>query len=309
MAIKDYDRSLNRLIMILHKLWKDERPTIDELAEEFQVSKRTIQRDVHQRLSVFYIDKDSSTGRLKFMDGHKLESSLIDDEMLALVLSVPLITDSTPQMESIASNILYKLVHPSLRNPYYIKPNGFQQIDMDDPKMNLIEDAINDQKKLSIQLESGHEHRVEPYKIIAFDGIWYLLARDEYDEKIKTYFVHKIINVTLDTGFFSLDEPFINMIKKVQTPWFEEAHKYDVKIEVSSKIAHYFELKRHLPSQKIEEKRSDGSIIISFSVSHDEEVDNLIKSWMPDIRVLSPKNMQKRIRQELRDYLALLEDC
>jgi predicted DNA-binding transcriptional regulator YafY len=68
MAQKSYDKALFRLISILSMLTKDERPTISSLAEEFNVSQRTIQTDVYKRLSGFDITKDR-VGRLVFRDG------------------------------------------------------------------------------------------------------------------------------------------------------------------------------------------------------------------------------------------------
>lgn len=308
MAIKDYDTSLNRLIMILHKLWKDERPTIDELAEEFKVSKRTIQRDIYQRLCVFYIDKDPKDGRFHFVDGHNLDSLLIDDEMLALALSVPLTYGSGTHMSEMGNNVLKKLLHKSFHNPYYIKPEGFECIDMDSVIMNTIEDAILKMQGIYITLNDTKIMLVEPYKIIAFDGIWYLLGKDSDDGKIKNFFIHKILKVELHEQAFTIKQSVSELIDKVQTPWFVDAHKFEVVIEVSSKIAHYFELKKQLPSQLIDEKKEDGSLIISYLVSHEEEVDNLIKSWMPDIHVLKPLDFKNRIISELENYLLLLKD-
>lgn len=74
MSQKNYDKALYRLISILAMLAKDERPTIAELAEEFNVSIRTIQTDIYTRLHQFHIKKDS-LGRLKFEEGFTLLSS------------------------------------------------------------------------------------------------------------------------------------------------------------------------------------------------------------------------------------------
>ena len=68
MAQKSYDKALFRLISILSMLTKDERPTISSLAEEFNVSQRTIQTDIYKRLSGFDITKDK-VGRLVFREG------------------------------------------------------------------------------------------------------------------------------------------------------------------------------------------------------------------------------------------------
>ncbi len=71
MAQKSYDKALFRLISILSMLTKDERPTIDSLSEEFNVSKRTIQTDIYNRLSGFDITKDKF-GRLVFREGFNI---------------------------------------------------------------------------------------------------------------------------------------------------------------------------------------------------------------------------------------------
>jgi len=54
MAYKhDYDKILTRLSKILSKLYAGEALLVTELADEFNVSKRTIQRDLNDRLSSF----------------------------------------------------------------------------------------------------------------------------------------------------------------------------------------------------------------------------------------------------------------
>ncbi len=71
-----YDKALYRLVGIIAMLLKDERPTIKSLAEEFNVSVRTIQKDIYERLVQFNITKDA-LGQLKFSD----EFSILDMNM------------------------------------------------------------------------------------------------------------------------------------------------------------------------------------------------------------------------------------
>ncbi|MBD3842663.1 MAG: hypothetical protein IE909_12420 [Campylobacterales bacterium] len=85
---KHYDSSLFRLISILRKLSLDERPTTQELANEFNVGIRTIQKDFSERLLEFPIEKDSQK-RFKFIDGFTLDQTgLSSDEMILLQLSL-----------------------------------------------------------------------------------------------------------------------------------------------------------------------------------------------------------------------------
>lgn len=303
MAHKDYDRTLNRLIINLHKLWKDEHPSIGELAEEFQVSPRTIQRDIYQRLSVFHIDKDPITGSFHFVEGHKLETLLMDQEMMSLALSIPLTYGTNEKMRDVGHSILTKLLNKTYQTPYYIKPHCFEYIDMDSEIMDSLEKAIERLQCVKLSLHNNTNMCVEPYKIIAYDGIWYLLAKDMSDGKTKNFFIHQISDVELLNHNFLLTPSLQNIIEKIHSPWFDEGHSFDVVIKVKPKIAHYFLLRKQLPSQEIIEKCEDGSLILSYHVTHDEEVDNLVKAWMPDIRVLEPQNFHQRILDELTQYI------
>jgi len=66
-------------------------------------------------------------------------------------------------------------------------------------------------------------------------------------------------------------------------------------------------LKKHLSSQKILKENSDDSLIVSFSVSSDEDVDNLIKSWLPHIEVMKPERFRKKLISELELYVKELK--
>ena len=55
---KSYDPVLFRIVDIMKKLLDDERPTMEDLKTEYNVSMRTIQNDIYKRLSCFEILKD-----------------------------------------------------------------------------------------------------------------------------------------------------------------------------------------------------------------------------------------------------------
>jgi len=60
----DYDKKLFRLINILAKLYRGESFTIDELAIEYNVSNRTIQRDLKERLIHFSIYQENHVWKM-----------------------------------------------------------------------------------------------------------------------------------------------------------------------------------------------------------------------------------------------------
>jgi len=69
----DYDRILTRLTTILSKLNDGDALSVTELAQEFGVSSRTIQRDFNERLNSFPIYQEKK--KWKMQDGFRVEKS------------------------------------------------------------------------------------------------------------------------------------------------------------------------------------------------------------------------------------------
>ena len=302
---KSYDKTLSRLIMILHKLDQDERPTQQELADEFNVNIRTIQRDIN-RLHYFSIEKNRD-GTLQFVKGFSLKRTSFDDmEMLLVYLSLSMVIDISPEFTKSANTLVSKLLLPNFSSPYLIKQDPFEPIDVDSKMMNAIEHAITN-NRISTLTVKDNTIEVEPYKIVSFDEIWYLFAKEVESEKIKTYFISDIKSIDVSQRKYRLEIPIDEILNNVHAASFEDGVQYEVTIRVLEPIAHYFKRKKHLVSQKILAEDADGSLIVSFLVSSDEEVDNIIKAWLPHVKVLTPTRLRAKIKRELESYVEMLK--
>lgn len=176
---------------------------------------------------------------------------------------------------------------------------------MDSELLNKIEDAII-KRNVSYIKSNSIVSKVEPYKVVSFDGFWYLFAKDAKDEKIKTYMI-SFIEEFRGTKEVYEKKDIEKLLKNVHTAWFEYGNSFEVTVKVGSEIAHFFKLKNHLSSQKLIKEHNDGSIVVSFEVSHDEDVDNLIKSWLPHIEVIKPQRFRKKLINELENYINKLK--
>jgi predicted DNA-binding transcriptional regulator YafY len=70
--MKNYDPILTRLMIILSKLNQNELPNTKELADEFNVTQRTIQNDIYKRLSPNFPIVKNSSNRFQFEEGYNL---------------------------------------------------------------------------------------------------------------------------------------------------------------------------------------------------------------------------------------------
>ena len=299
---KNYDKALYRLTTILELLFQDAKPTIPELAEEFNVGIRTVQKDVYERLASFGIAKNRY-GQLEFENGIDIRKSFLRiEEIYFLSMSLSQVEDIDEHHQQLAQGIFRKLLKKELYNPYFIKPERFQPIDDDEELIEELEEAITQHKAIEIVF-NHHPLKLFPYKIASFEGIWYLMADDVHENKLKNYMISRIEKLKiLDETFEPMPE-LEQLLDEVESAWYVEGNSFEVVVRVHPEIAEYFRLKKHLESQKIIEEGDDGSLLISFTVTHDEDVDNLIKSWLPHIEVVAPERFRQRIVSELESYL------
>ena len=306
MSKKDYDKTLTRLVGILTKLSNGEMPTSKELAEEFGVGVRTIQKDINERLSYFPIVK-TSDHRYTFAYGYSLkQTDLTDEEMIFLHLALSQFED-VDDIDKIKDKIFKKIIHKKLYNPYYIKQEDLEDIDVDSPFISQLESLI--ENKEIAKIDFTHETKeLELYKIAAFEGLWYLFAKDLQDGKIKTFRLTDIKKVQPLRKYHNTSDDFIErVLENVHSAFFEDGNTFEVVVKVYPEIAHYFLHRDFLESQQIEEKLDDGTLIVSFTVSHDEDIDNIIKSWLPHIEILEPKRFREKLHKELKEYLKKVE--
>ena len=302
MAKKEYDKTLTRLIHILTKLSENERPTTKELADEFDVGVRTIQNDFKKTLSYYPIERDKEN-RYSFQNGFSLNRAFLDsDEMIVLNLALSQFDDIN-NMDSIKDRIYKKIVTKSFFNPYYIKQENLEDIDTESPLIEELEANIEQNEILRVKLPTKTTE-IEPYKIVNFDGFWYLFAKDLSDEKTKTFKLSELKDIKkIYKRHTTPIKKVESILDKTNSAFYEEGNSFEVVIKVYSEAAIYFKNRDFLQSQKIIKEYEDGSLEVSFEVSHDEDIDNIIKSWLPHVEILEPKRFRDKLTNELEEYL------
>lgn len=305
MVQTQHDKLFSRALLMLEELTREKALSVSALAEMFGVDKRTIYRDVN-RLAFFPIELRDG---VVYLDEHYDISNptLHKSELLVAELALSSLHGIDEETDKKIHAIRAKLTDPLYFNPYKIKPEGYESINKDSELLNKIEDAIIKRNVSKLKINEN-VCQVEPYKVVAFDGIWYLLANDCEDKKIKTYLISHIEEFRASTKVF--DTKYMNVdkvLENIHTAWFEDGSSFKVTVRVKKEIAHFFKLKKFLISQEILEERSDGSLVVSFLVSSDEDVDNIIKSWLPHIEVMSPSRFRSKFIGELEGYLKELK--
>ncbi len=302
MAYKhDYDKILTRLTIILSKLNSGEELSIKELAEEFNTSTRTIQRDFNERLISFPIYQEKR--KWKMRKGFKIEKKHSLEDKLILDI-IEKITEGIGGNFATKSHKLLKQIKNDDINPIYTKLNIEDISDKIDDIL-VLENGIKDTLEVSIVYHTdnhkSHKATIQPLKIVNYEGFWYLIALKQ--NNIKKYYIKNISKAILSKTTFEVDTDIINLLDSSISIWFDE-HKtaYEVQLYASNKIAKYFK-RRPLPTQKIISLNKNGSMEFSVSITHEMEIIPIIKYWIPHLKVIEPQWLKESIKKDLYKYL------
>lgn len=164
----DYDKILYRLITIIGRLSDGEVLYKEELAKEFNVSSKTIQRDFNERLvSRFPIHKHLNGW--KMMEGYHLEKSRAVEDVLVVDILKTLSEGFGDAFSKRSASLLNKLTD-STPSAFYTRL-AFEDVSLFSEYFNRLEHAIKESKL--VQFVHKNKYRlVKPYRIVTFDGYW-----------------------------------------------------------------------------------------------------------------------------------------
>ena len=307
MAYKhDYDKILTRLVNILSKLNDGEALSVKELAEEFGVSTKTIQRDFNERLISFPIYQEGK--KWKMQDGYRIQKINSIEDSVVLDILEGLVDGSHGVFASKAKKLLSKIKNDE-HNPIYTK------LDLEDisdklKEVHLLELAIKSKFILSCLYEMGRDKKkldLKPLKIANYEGFWYLIALDNRNDKLKKYYLKNISKIEVSKESFVCSTKLDDTLDNALSIWFDkDKEPFEVKLLVSSVIAKYFRRKPISKTQIIESVFEDGSMEIVVKITHEMEIIPLVKYWIPHVKVLEPLWIKDKMKNDIKVYLDVL---
>ena len=298
----DYDKILTRLTIILSRMNDGEALSVTELAKEFNVSERTIQRDFNERLIHFPIYQEGKSWKMQ--KGFRLEKSASIEDAVVLDILEGLVDGSSGFFAKRAKRLLSKLKNEEY-NPIYAK------LDLEDISDRLheiqqLESAIKSKKQISCHyiIESYTKKLdLKPLKIVNYQGFWYLIALDARNDLLKKYYLKNISEIKIHDAAFSTDAKLEDALENALSIWFEKDREpVTVKLRIGSAIAKYFKRKPLSKAQKIIDDQEDGTLIVTLPITHEMEIIPIVKYWMPHIRILEPEWIAERIDRDVREY-------
>lgn len=284
MNLSKGDTLTTRLVQTLLKLNNGEALCARELAEEFNVSVRTIQRDLKHFESLL----------LKEGNLYRLEPNSLGKLSLKNLQDFATLSGIGELFPSIDCNFIKN----ALKDPIYLVKNQGYENFTDTRLFNTLSLAIKNHHILTFNY-AQKPRNAQPYKLINNYGVWYLLA--EENNQLKNFTLSKISNLTISNEEFQPSQKLLEQIKHNKNLWFAQKESEAI-LQISSEAFAYFFRKPILSNYTILEK-SDTNLILSTKFAYDDEILHLVQQWIPYITILSPQSLQDKLRKNLKQYL------
>ena len=266
LAMPTHETLASRIASLLTKLNQGEALRPAELAEEFGVSLRTIQRDIHVRLSHLALEKKNGAYVGSPQQFGKL--SLTDVMRFAEKVGLAQLHADLPRLIQDAVNESDMGAVWRIQGPEY--------------GPTAVGSAV-----------------VEPYRLLNKGGIWYLAARSR--SRPRTFSLARIGTLSVLDQTFQPDADFVQRLDTDEGIWITDA-PMEVILLVDAAAAPYFRRRKLVPHQQIEREMPDGTLTVRSRVHHVNEIVPIVRYWIPHVAIVEPASLQAAMVRELWAY-------
>ncbi|MEX9786743.1 helix-turn-helix transcriptional regulator [Providencia manganoxydans] len=284
----------NRLADITAMAYAGQSLNIAELAEKDQVSTKTIRRDFDRLCAV--LERCPDTGN------HLLSASArsqYNEQDLVRLIDALGLKKALPLK---AAQFLRSFINNSTSDCYHFQEQPLEA-DFISSLHSTFETAIKNIRSVSF-LYKDKSRTVSPYLMVYSHGSWYLAAVSE--GTLKTFSLARIKFVSIQKEHSDYDSSVVDIIKEQDSIWFGQPI-FNVTLEVSRDIAFYFERKALLPNKN--HRKAAGRLAHHFLLSWSyNQIAPIVQYWIPNIRVISPSELDTYIRENLMSWIAQTND-
>jgi len=303
-----------RILEMISMLSRKQTICNKEMSSIFETDKRTIQRDM-KILKEFFKEKlyQPNRGCYILQDSENLysfiQNSAQTNNLKSFFEFITLFDDNLLSFFNQEEFPMIKEIRRESKVYYHILEKPIEELN--NPFLDLIKEAIAMRRYIDVtltEIKPKNLEMVKPIKIVFAEGNWYLAS---ITKNYKTNYGFKFLRINFITDLKLHSQTFQ---REIEAQKFIEdfqslfqnykSTNYEVTLRIDAKVSRYFKVKKHLKSQKIIETKQNGDIIVTYQINNEMEIVPMIKKWIPHIRVLSPKTLDDRIKDEIRQYMS-----
>ena len=194
---------IDRLIGILSILLQQEKVTAPYLADKFEVSRRTINRDIEAicQAGIPIVTTQGAGGGISIMDGYRMDRTLLSSADMRAILA------GLRSLDSVSGTKQYQQLMDKLSagNASVLTRNDHILIDLSSwykttlaPKIQLIQEAIDAREMITFTYYApGGESRreIEPYLLVFQWASWYVWGYCTLREDFRMFKLNRMLEL------------------------------------------------------------------------------------------------------------------
>ncbi len=311
-------------MMRLHAALKAKRfPNCQKIAAELEVSAKTIQRDIDfmryrlglpidyhpQEFGFFYTEPVTGFPSIEVSEG-EITALLVAQKALAQYKGTPFEGPLHSAFRKLTDGLKDRVSFSwhDLEDAISFRSAGASAADLE--LFEIVSKGVLRCVELEFEYRTlksaGYEPRqVRPYHLGCLENQWYLFAEDLERKQLRTFALPRMRNVRLTSRGFRRPADF--SISEVLSGSFgvhSAGRKRRIRLEFDSFAARLVAERKWHESQRVRENK-DGSIILELELGGLEEIERWILSWGKHARVLAPRELATRIRDEASAIVSL----
>ncbi len=299
---------IDRLIGILSILLQEEKVTAPDLAERFEVSRRTINRDIDHlcNAGVPISTIQGSHGGIRIMDGYKMDRTILTSKDMQMILA------GLRSLDSVSGSKYYSQLMDKVQAGSANVISGSESILIDlaswykdslSQKIELIQHAIESRVVISFCYFAPNgesERTIEPYYLIFKWSNWYVWGW------CKTRKDYRLFKLNRMDGLKELEEH----VEKKEVPFPDLSEERVFSDEIHVKAMFEPVVKWRLVEEfgpKCFTVQADGKLLFEENYTSFEHLVSWILSFGNQVEVLEPKQLRQAILNRAKEIVKTYE--
>lgn len=295
----------NRLFEIVYMLMQKKKTTAKELANRFEVSTRTIYRDIEilSRANIPIYATKGKEGGIGLLDEYVLNKTILTEgEQNQILFALQGMKKVTGEDEKDTLRKLSRLFNKNVDDWIRIDFSNWGKDNAQLKRFNMIKSAILNRNRIKFVYYNTNGEKskrtVEPLQICFKDKSWYLIAYCKMKEDYRIFKIARIKEIEI------LEEHFKRELQQESKNEQYNFKTITVELEISKKMA--YRVYDEFEDSEIN-KKDDGSFIVNVKYPENEWIYGYILSFGEYVKVLSPERAKRiikyKIEKTLKNYL------
>jgi proteasome accessory factor B len=304
---------LERMLQIHQALEVGKYPNATTLAQELEVTSKTIHRDIEfmrDRLNLplafdrvrngfFYEGKVGAFPTMQITEG-ELFALVVAERALqqyrGTSFEKPLLSALKKMAEKLPENIAFNFA--DIEHTISFRTRAEPILDL--KIFDALAKAVAQRKQLQLHYrkpgQKAEPRVVDPYHLANINGEWFLFAFDHVRKDIRTFAPARIESAALTGKTFERSQKF-SLEKRLRDSFGVHAGegKFEVVIRFAPRAADFIREKKWHPSQTLRDLKNGGAEL-TMKLSSLGEVERWVLSWGGEAQVIQPRELAAAVR-------------